>query len=74
MCKEINKLIKIIFVCIVHPRQHFPLKEKTKGQNGVPCSVFQTRLVGFRPCRLTRSAVRAVEISERLVFSFPLPF
>lgn len=35
MCKEINKLIKIIFVCIVHPRQHFPCQGKNKSQDGV---------------------------------------
>lgn len=37
MCKEINKLIKIIFVCIVYPRQHFPCQGKNKGQDGVQC-------------------------------------
>lgn len=35
MCKEINKLIKIIFVCTVHPRQRFPSQGKKKGQGVV---------------------------------------
>lgn len=39
MCKEINKLIKIIFVCIVHPRQHFPCQGQNKCRDGVRCHV-----------------------------------
>lgn len=37
MCKEINKLIKIIFVCIVHPRQRFPYQGQNKCWDGVRC-------------------------------------
>lgn len=37
MCKEINKLIKITFVCIVHPRQH--LQGENMVQDSVQCSL-----------------------------------